>query len=1530
MAEGAFPSDPVVDAPLSVAAPEPENNFGEFPSDPVVDAPLSVAAPEPEDNVVGFPSDPVVDAPPAAPLESSRVAPYRAGQEPPVMPERQWSVFGTAQPGSEADIRGETIHPLSRAVLENFDLTSDINSNRAAIEQVVAKTYPGLNREILSGYSDDRLKSIIETPKLRQALALDSATRERLAKNAEEAAILRNEIPLMMAAEGAIATYNRMMMSAEDRAPEAMVKRRRDVNLPTALVEAPIRAVVQAFWGVYGEAQSSNFANRATYAGRPRAAFVNAYLDANPPSIAKPGLMGPVNVVSGLNAALGAAFTAALTDPEDAAKFSKMAVDAFNLATEKIIEASKNYPLPKDVQALIAGLPKVDGFFDQTQTIAYLAANPVATAKWAAITGAESFPGIAAGGTATLLGQPALGLSVMTAFNAAREFAAINDPELYKSVLEKTGIDLGTVAGRAEYALNKTPAARAARQESDRFRTSRALVISAASLSGIAIASSLKRTRSMTVNVGRATAVNVLGESLGELFAGRIATGEYNFQEALLEGILGSGPLMTTLQLGVAGRADVLKRAETTKLEEWLRGNEEVLGLIANIPVEKLDTAASVLADRMAAEGNPDVFLSAENLLRFDQDGDAIGTLGLTQEEVERAAAEGQDVQIDAQTFIRHILGKDGFDSLIRHTTFEEGALTPDEAERSVEEGISIEAALNEKIDSMLGPELTKPVLDKLVEDASAIRSSVAEQLKATGRYDADKSDAFALLTASQFTARAVRIARETGQPVDAAALFEAENLQIVGGQPAVTAPDPDAPVTLTEGADYTATTASGTVLETDSEPGGPTTRRVILIPEKKALPRSEFDNDADFQKFEALRAEVDAQRKAGRAILAKLRETQGQAFEQALTGTGRVALTPAETVFFDEILGNEVNRSELIEAVPSLRVEGGELFVAAADIDAFMGEMEGFSRADGARTVPPRLRALTSARDIVSKMNFEQNAKEFGVSAEVLKAELDAVGGDITQTPLFKKWFGDSKVVDADGNPIVVYHGTAADIEVFDPALSRAAIKGLGVFLSSSPPVANTYATGSSGRNVIPAYASLKTPIVVEAAGKVWSQLGPDTVIRIPARTAALDPDAALLSELGVDGDRPARQDFAEQEVRISDLGLVGRNGMVTTNDIARWAKEQDGIDGIVFNDIVDRGPGMIDAESSAAALQPATNVLAFDPSQVKSVFNRGAFDPASDNILEQSAVDIFDTPLPVTPTGGKKGTTVLVKDIAAAFNDDHQTKFGRQLFPEESAEDYALVKEMAVDELRMALTTENNGLGWYAKDVQDAVQNTSLLYPTLLTEAGHKDYFLFMAGIFSNGTNPTQAWEMAAGAYDLFLADPDSAIPVERRNADGSPVAMTSFKDKKTGKKITKPAGWGVRGATNNQQLAVLKYLVEQEGSLESGVAWFLQEHPRDEINRVMVESGGFKAGRYKTKADRAALRRGAPTSSVLSWVIIRRASSASRCLIKTQQSTNGTLEPTGDGLVVCLRPPSVMRELRICLAQQAAASKGIRYSA
>lgn len=65
------------------------------------------------------------------------------------------------------------------------------------------------------------------------------------------------------------------------------------------------------------------------------------------------------------------------------------------------------------------------------------------------------------------------------------------------------------------------------------------------------------------------------------------------------------------------------------------------------------------------------------------------------------------------------------------------------------------------------------------------------------------------------------------------------------------------------------------------------------------------------------------------------------------------------------------------------------------------------------------------------------------------------------TETEAFKKWFGDSKVVDSNGKPLVVYHGTTHDFDAFDP--DRANIEnhfGKGIYLTDSPTdVAENYA---------------------------------------------------------------------------------------------------------------------------------------------------------------------------------------------------------------------------------------------------------------------------------------------------------------------------------------------------------------------------------------------------------------------------------------------------------------------------------------
>ncbi|PPD48391.1 MAG: hypothetical protein CTY14_02190 [Methylotenera sp.] len=86
------------------------------------------------------------------------------------------------------------------------------------------------------------------------------------------------------------------------------------------------------------------------------------------------------------------------------------------------------------------------------------------------------------------------------------------------------------------------------------------------------------------------------------------------------------------------------------------------------------------------------------------------------------------------------------------------------------------------------------------------------------------------------------------------------------------------------------------------------------------------------------------------------------------------------------------------------------------------------------------------------------------------------------TDTPQFKAWFGDSKVVDADGKPLVVYHGTQSDFNAFDKSKDKF---NRGFWFSTSS-VANRFAMAERGKdggdNVMPAYLSIKNPYFYDA----------------------------------------------------------------------------------------------------------------------------------------------------------------------------------------------------------------------------------------------------------------------------------------------------------------------------------------------------------------------------------------------------------------------------------------------------------------
>lgn len=82
----------------------------------------------------------------------------------------------------------------------------------------------------------------------------------------------------------------------------------------------------------------------------------------------------------------------------------------------------------------------------------------------------------------------------------------------------------------------------------------------------------------------------------------------------------------------------------------------------------------------------------------------------------------------------------------------------------------------------------------------------------------------------------------------------------------------------------------------------------------------------------------------------------------------------------------------------------------------------------------------------------LEPNEK---VKAQVYKAQ--------TSTPEFKKWFNGSKVVDAGGKPIVVYHGTQRPDRIGDRFRKSRATSGPMSFFSEDPEMASSYSTAKS-----------------------------------------------------------------------------------------------------------------------------------------------------------------------------------------------------------------------------------------------------------------------------------------------------------------------------------------------------------------------------------------------------------------------------------------------------------------------------------
>ena len=77
-----------------------------------------------------------------------------------------------------------------------------------------------------------------------------------------------------------------------------------------------------------------------------------------------------------------------------------------------------------------------------------------------------------------------------------------------------------------------------------------------------------------------------------------------------------------------------------------------------------------------------------------------------------------------------------------------------------------------------------------------------------------------------------------------------------------------------------------------------------------------------------------------------------------------------------------------------------------------------------------------------------------------------------------FWKWFGNSKVVDSQGNPLVVYHGTDKNFETFKLTKHKhdAGYYGAGFYFANTPSEASYY-----GNNIMPCYLKIEKPFTIE-----------------------------------------------------------------------------------------------------------------------------------------------------------------------------------------------------------------------------------------------------------------------------------------------------------------------------------------------------------------------------------------------------------------------------------------------------------------
>lgn len=261
-----------------------------------------------------------------------------------------------------------------------------------------------------------------------------------------------------------------------------------------------------------------------------------------------------------------------------------------------------------------------------------------------------------------------------------------------------------------------------------------------------------------------------------------------------------------------------------------------------------------------------------------------------------------------------------------------------------------------------------------------------------------------------------------------------------------------------------------------------------------------------------------------------------------------------------------------------------------------------------------------------------------------------------------FYKWFGDSKVVDEQGRPLVVYHGTNAEFDTFDTkriGKQDYGFYGKGFYFTENKYVAEDYAKSSAFDEgepiVMPVYLNLKNPFFMEYTND----------------NGISDEKHNRLVEQGYDGviaieSRDLRKEGYEEELNKAKA-----------LNVEHWQLK--------------------DYEGNVVGRILPFEYVAWEQNQIKSVDNRGTYSDKTGNIyLQRRAVNgFYDPELSAIALGKSWNETTLVHEfhhryLEKIFNYYKQAQDGRRKVTQKWLDDTnKLFNMIGVDPKQTGLTT-------------------------------------------------------------------------------------------------------------------------------------------------------------------------------------------------------------------------------------------------